>query len=131
MFRRNHTRYLNCQWWKWGRSALDEAYDCGGNGVGYAITADANPVDITLPSSGTNNTALTVLTEKGTVGTPRTAIEAGNSEFGVSIYAEITETTNPYGAIQAISNSSLTGTDLPSGVSGYHDGTGLGVGVWG
>ncbi|MFO7790560.1 MAG: hypothetical protein R6V32_08305 [Bacteroidales bacterium] len=112
-------------------STLDEAYDCGGNGVGYAITADANPVDITLPSSGTNNTALTVLTEKGTVGTPGTAIEAENSEFGVSIYAEITEPTNPYGAIQAISNSSLTGADLPSGVSGYHDGTGLGVGVWG
>ncbi len=110
---------------------LDEAYDCGGGGVGYAITADANPVDITLPSSGTNNTALSVLTEKGTAGTPGTAIEAVNSEVGVSIYAEITESTNPYGAIQAISNSSLTGTDLPSGISGYHDGTGLGVGVWG
>jgi len=37
----------------------------------------------------------------------------------------------PYGAIQGVQSSSLTGTDLPSGVSGYHDGTGLGVGLWG
>jgi hypothetical protein len=111
--------------------SLDEAYDCGGAGVGNAITADANPVDITLPSSGTNNTALSVLTQKGTTGSPASAIEAINSEFGVSIVAEITEATNPYGAIQGLSYSSLTGSDLPSGVSGYHDGTGLGVGVWG
>ncbi|MDA3911408.1 MAG: hypothetical protein PF448_08640 [Bacteroidales bacterium] len=110
---------------------LEEAYNCGGNGVGRSIAAEFGAVDIILPATATNNSGLTINSNKGTLGSPTSAMEVLNNQFGVAIFSETTSATNPYGAIQAVQSSSLTGTDLPSGVAGYHDGTGLGVGLWG
>ena len=110
---------------------LDEAYDCGGAGLGAFIEADANPVIINLPLAGTNDEALFVQSDKGSTPAPTAAITAVNTMHGAGIYAEISETTNLYSGIQGITYTTLTGSDLATGVSGYHDGTGIGVGVWG
>ncbi|PLX09259.1 MAG: hypothetical protein C0596_01520 [Marinilabiliales bacterium] len=110
---------------------LDEAYDCGGAGAGALIVADANPVMINLPLTGTNDEGLYVQSDKGSTPAPTAAITAVNTMHGAGIYAEISETTNLYSGIQGITYTTLTGSDLAKGVSGYHDGTGIGVGVWG
>lgn len=114
-----------------GCTTLDEAYDCEGAGAGRQITTSAGSVEITLPLAGSGDSGLDVISDKGTLAAPTGAITAVNNQHGVALIAEITNTSNAYGAIQGISYSGLTGTDLPSGVSGYHDGTGLGVGIWG
>lgn len=114
-----------------GCSTLDEAYDCGGSGTGRQLTADAGAVEITLPLAGTSATGLYVVSNKGEYASPTAAIEASNSQYGAGVSAELTNTSNPYSAIIGVSNSSITTGDLSSGVSGYHDGTGMGVGVWG
>ncbi|MDD3741911.1 MAG: hypothetical protein PHH30_11810 [Bacteroidales bacterium] len=114
-----------------GCSTLDEAYDCNGSGSGRQITADAGAVEITLPLTGTNTSALYVVSNKGAYSSPTAAIDAFNSQYGAGLSAELTNTSNPYSAVIGVSNSSLTTGDLSCGVSGYHDGIGMGVGVWG
>lgn len=114
-----------------GCTTLDEAYDCNGAGAGRQINAQAGSVEITLPSSGTGDSGLDVISEKGTVGAPTASIQAVNSQYGAGLIAEVSNGNNPYSAIIGTSLSTLTTGDLSSGVSGYHDGNGFGVGVWG
>jgi len=81
---------------------LEEAYNCGGNGAGRSIAADFGAVDITLPATGTNNTALVINSNKGTLGTPTSAVEALNNQFGVALFAETTQATSPYGHMRQL-----------------------------
>jgi hypothetical protein len=110
---------------------LDEAYDCGGNGAGSNIIADVNPVNITLPAASANEDALVVESYSGTTAVPTSAIRTENTMHGTSIFSQISDPTNPYGAIQAVTFTNLTGGNISTGVSGYHLGTGIGAGVWG
>lgn len=113
-------------------TTLDGAYNCGGAGAGRIINANNGAVEIKLPSSGTDLAALYVESNKGASIPAATAgIEVLHTEFGAALFAEITKTTNPYPTVQAITNTSLTGTNISSGISGYHEGTGIGAGVWG
>ncbi len=114
-----------------GCSTLDEAYDCGGAGVGRAITADAGSLEITLPLTGTNDYAIEAFSNKGTLAAPTAAVFGTNNNHGVGVYAEITDVTNLYSAVQGVTYTTQTSADLPTGVTGFHDGTGRGVGVWG
>jgi len=107
---------------------LDDAYDFGGPGLGRIITADTGAVEINMPSGATNTEGLTVTATNGTSGTPSSAINVMNSGIGASIYAENTNTGNPYNTIQGSSNSTNAYT---SAVAGYYDGTNQGVGVYG
>lgn len=109
---------------------LDEAYDCGGSGVGRQISADNGAVEITLPSTGTSNSGLEVYSDKAV----SWAIGAGNTSTGVAILGDITGTNNEYNAIQgsSYSNYNSGGTAIGSGgVAGFYEGTGDGVGVYG
>jgi len=107
---------------------LDDAYDFGGPGLGRTITADNGAVEINMPSGATNTEGLTVTAANGTSGTPSSAINVMNSGIGASVYAENTNTGNPYNTIQGSSNSTNAYT---SAVAGYYDGTNQGVGVYG
>ncbi len=110
---------------------LNQAYGCNQPGEGRYINATNGSVEITLPSDASGDIALEILTNKGTTANPSSGIEVENSAHGGAIFAELTDPTNPYGAIQGIVNSSLDDGNLPTGVSGYHFGSGEGVGVWG
>jgi len=109
---------------------IDEAYDCGGAGVGRAVTADNGAVEITLPAAGTSNSALDVYSDK----TLTWAVGVENTATGVAVLADITGLSNEYNAIQGSSYSNFDsgGTAIGSGgVSGFYEGTGDGVGVYG
>lgn len=60
-------------------------------------------------------------------------IYAENTNTGVAIYGDISGNSNQYSAIQGVvsSNTNSTAGSYISGLSGYYDGTGIGVGVWG
>ncbi|MDD4148623.1 MAG: hypothetical protein PHE33_01200 [Bacteroidales bacterium] len=111
-------------------TTLDEAYNCGGAGVGRTVTANSGAVEITLPTGGTSDGALEAYSEK--VGT--WAIGAENTSTGVAILATTSGLTNQNNAIQG---SSLSNYDAgvgglgAGGVAGYYEGTGNGVGVYG
>lgn len=107
---------------------LDDAYDFGGPGLGRTITADTGAVEINMPSGATNTEGLTVTAANGTSGTPASAINVMSSGIGASVYAQNTNTGNPYNTIEGSSNSTNAYT---SAVAGYYDGTGQGVGVYG
>ncbi len=111
--------------------SLEQAYNCNGPGMGRLINANSGAVEITLPLGGVGGAALDVYSAKGDLQNPTAALYTQNSQHGAGIFSQITNTGNVYSAIQGISYSNLTGLDLPSGISGYHDGTGLGAGVWG
>ncbi|MBN2893125.1 MAG: hypothetical protein JXL97_14745 [Bacteroidales bacterium] len=86
---------------------LDEAYDCGGNGVGRIITADAGSVEIT---SATNN-AVSFISK--------------HTSNGVAIGAISNSTSNPYAALEAHSVSTVGSFASPVGaLFGSYDGTG-------
>jgi len=112
-----------------GCVTLDEAYDCGGPGVGDSITADNGSVKIELPATGTSNAAFDVFSYKAL----SWSIGALNTNTGVGVLATITGTTNIYNAIQGSSFSNfVNATGLGSGgVAGFYEGTGNGVGVYG
>ncbi|MCF6366232.1 MAG: hypothetical protein L3J35_08525 [Bacteroidales bacterium] len=145
-----------------GGSTLDQAYDFGGAGNGRIITADAGAVEInngvntahfiniadvanftngsdvvSLITTGTSVGTITTSTkERALTLTNSNAVSyglySGNTNTGVAIYGETTNTTNLYSAVQGVSNyGSTTAGSYPSGVSGYFDGAGMGVGVWG
>lgn len=111
--------------------SLEQAYNCNGSGLGREINANSGAVEITLPIGGIGDAGLEVYSDKGSIMAPTMALYTQNSQQGVGVFSQITNPGNVYSAIQGISYSNLTGADLPSGISGYHDGTGLGVGVWG
>ena len=108
---------------------LDEAYDCGGSGVGNAITADNGAVEVTLPSGGTSSAAIDAISNKALSWT----IGAENTSSGVAVLGDITGTTNQYNAIQGSSYSNYnSGGGIGSGgVAGFYEGSGDGVGVYG
>lgn len=112
--------------------SLDEAYNCGGAGVGRFINADAGAVEITLPATAVGDFALDVLSNKGQLASPTAAVWVEHAEHGAGIVSFQSNQNNLYSAIEATSISSYTGSEnLPTAISGYHDGTGIGVGVWG
>lgn len=117
-----------------GCVTLDGAYDCGGSGFGRAITSDAGGVDITVPIGSTSVEGLKVTINKlGTSSVPVAGVYAQHATtHGVGLYGEVTSAGNYYAGIQGFSlaTNSTAGT-YPTGVSGYFDGTGTGVGVWG
>ncbi len=108
---------------------LDEAYDCGGNGAGRAITADNGEVQITLPSTGTSNSAMEIYSNKAS----SWALGAENTSTGVGVLAVISGTTNTFNAVQgsSFSNFNSGGGIGSGGVAGFYEGTGDGVGVYG
>lgn len=110
---------------------LEEAYNCGGAGAGRTINVNAGPVEMILPATGIGTAPLYIETNKGTTADPTAGVFATHAQFGVALFGEITNTTNVYSAVQGITNGSTTGTDISSGLSGFHDGTGIGAGVWG
>lgn len=113
-------------------TTLDEAYNCGGAGAGRQINANAGAVEVYLPQASPDNIAFYVESNQGTNSSnPSAGIWATHNQFGVGVYSEITKTTNDYSAIQGVTNTSLTGDNIATGVSGYHDGTGIGAGIWG
>jgi len=111
-----------------GGGTLDDAYDFGGGGAGRIITADSGSVEINMPANATNYDALLVTAANGSTSNPSTGIHIINSATGGSIYAENTNSSNPYNAIEASTNSTNSYT---SAVAGYYDGTSQGVGVYG
>ena len=114
-----------------GCTSLDEAYDCNGAGAGRLITADTGPVQIDMPLGSTNDFAFEVYANKGTLAAPSAAVFGVNTQHGVGVYAEMTDPTNLYSAVQGVTYTTQTSGNLPTGVTGFHDGTGRGVGVWG
>ncbi|MEA1875052.1 MAG: hypothetical protein U9N51_11610 [Bacteroidota bacterium] len=111
-------------------NTLDEAYDCGGSGVGRAVTADNGAVEITLPTAGTSSSALDVYSNKDLTW----AIGAENTASGVAVLGDVTLVTNQYSAVQgsSFSNYDSGGTNLGSGgIAGFYEGTGNGIGVYG
>lgn len=110
---------------------LEEAYNCGGAGAGRTINVNAGPVEMILPATGAGMTPLYIESNKGTTTDPSAGVFAINTQSGVALFGKITNTTNLYSGIQGIANSSLTGEDIAAGVSGFHDGEGIGAGVWG
>ncbi len=110
-------------------NTLDEAYDCGGAGVGRTITSDNGAVEITLPTTGTSNSALDVYSDKSLTW----AIGAENTATGVALLGDITGTNNEYNAVQGSSYSNYnSGGGIGSGgIAGFYEGTGDGVGVYG
>lgn len=111
-------------------TTLEEAYNCGGAGVGRAINATSGAVEITLPVGGTSTGALEAYSDKdGTW-----AIGAENTKTGVAVLATTSGLTNQNNAIQGSSFSNYNGgvgTIGAGGVAGYYEGTGNGVGVYG
>ncbi len=107
---------------------LDEAYNCGGNGMGRTINANYGTLQINLSNTSVNTEAITATASAGTSGTPSTAVAAQNSAYGVGVYAENTNISNPYNALEAHSSSS---NQYTSAVAGYYDGTDKGIGVYG
>ncbi len=141
---------------------LDDAYDYGGSGAGRIITADAGAVEInngantahfintsdvanftngsdivSLVTTGNSVATITTGSKERSLTLTNTntnsyGLYAENSNTGVAIYGEVTNTSNQYSAIQGVSNYGTTTNGVyPSGVSGYFDGSGMGVGVWG
>ncbi|NLL29082.1 MAG: hypothetical protein GX259_09820 [Bacteroidales bacterium] len=113
---------------------LDEAYDCGGAGAGRTITADAGAVEITMPASATNTSALGVYSSKGTLTDPTALIEAGHSGIGGAILTENSNVNNPFNVIQStiFSDYNATGDDIgPGAVAGFYEGKGNGIGIYG
>ena len=110
-------------------TTLDEAYDCGGAGVGNTITADAGAVEVTLPITGTSNAAIEAISNKASSWT----IGAENTSTGVAILGDITGTSNQFNAIQGSSYSNYnSGSGIGSGgIAGFYEGSGDGVGVYG
>ncbi len=96
---------------------LDEAYDCGGNGAGRQITADAGSVEIN--STSQNKPLLVTISAASTIG-----ISAEHSNSGVAIAAGNTYSSTAYSTIQATTTSS---SNLVSAVLGNSSGYASGV----
>ncbi len=112
---------------------LDEAYDCGGSGTGRIITSDAGGVEIIVPSGSSSTEGLYLQIGNGTSGTPSAGLSSSHTTaYGAAVYGENTHASNLFSAVQgsSLANNTVT-TQFPCGVSGYFDGTGIGVGVWG
>ncbi|PKP02538.1 MAG: hypothetical protein CVU11_11590 [Bacteroidetes bacterium HGW-Bacteroidetes-6] len=112
---------------------LDEAYDCGGNGTGRVITADAGGVEINVGVGSTSTEGIYVTTSNGSSGTPTLGVGATHTgQYGAAFYGENTAGNNMFSAVQGVHLGTNTSTtSFPTAVSGYFDGTGIGVGVWG
>ncbi len=111
-----------------GGGTLDDAYNFGGPGAGRIITADYGAVEINMTTAASNTEALIVTAANGSSSTPSTGIQITNSGIGGGIYAQNTNSSNPYNSIEASTNSTNAYT---SAIAGYYDGTTQGVGVYG
>lgn len=109
---------------------LDEAYDCGGAGVGRTILATDGAVEINKTTDfASNNYALYSTISSGTSSNPSAGVYVEHSGTqGVAIYGEITNTSNAYSAIQGSSSSNQDNT---AGLSGYFSGSAAGYGIYG
>jgi hypothetical protein len=110
---------------------LDEAYDCGGNGVGRSITVDNGRIEMTMPVGATNDEGLYIVSNKGTSVAPTAVAWLVQNQWGVGLQVENNLGANQFSAIQGVSyTSQTTTTTFPAGVAGYCSGTGKGAGVW-
>jgi len=107
------------QYWYWDGTAwvqlgaastscvtLDQAYNCGGSGLGRIITANSGSVEI---NASTVNTS---------------GFKSSHSNSGVAVLADNTLASNTYCTIQATTNST---SNLVSAVFGYSTGAAFGV----
>jgi hypothetical protein len=86
-----------------GGGSLDQAYDFGGPGLGRSITADASPVEITVPGTSVNsNRGLRV----NVGGSNAIGIDVPVTGIGVGFRSNNTNASNTFAAIQAETNSS-------------------------
>ncbi len=100
---------------------LEEAYNCGGNGVGRSITANYGAVAITISTAdATNYKGLQTISSA----TNSFAISSEHSSTGVAIGAGSTNASNVYSTIQATTNAS---SDLVSAILGNTTGAAYGV----
>jgi len=112
-----------------GCTTLQQAYDCGGAGIGRQINANNGSVQINLTNFSNNLEGLYAISSVGNPSNVTAAINAEQSSAaGVSIYAENNNSANPYSTIYASSNSS---TAYTSAISGRYEGNAQGVGVYG
>lgn len=110
---------------------LDEAYNCGGNGVGRVINANYGRVEFTMANTATNDEAFYIVVNKGTSAAPTAAAWFEHNQHGVGLQVDANLPANQYSAVQSTSYSNNTSTTVfPAGVAGYFSGTGKGVGVW-
>lgn len=110
---------------------LDEAYDCGGSGLGRNITVDAGRVEYNIPSGATNNEGLYIVSNKGTSATPTACTWLVQNQWGVGLQVDNNLSANEYSAIQGTTFTGQTSTSFfPAGIAGYASGSGKGVGVW-
>ncbi len=115
-----------------GCTTLEDAYNCGGAGAGRTITANSGHVEITMPSTATNDAALAVISNKGTLAATTDAIYCRNTNYGTALYGENTNGANREPSVWGFSNVTQTDVNyLPGGVWGFKSGTGYGTGVLG
>ncbi len=111
-----------------GGGTLENAYNHGGNGAGRIINANYGAFQVNLNSTTGGTEGISAISSAGTSGTPTSAVSAENSGYGSGLYAFSDNAANPYNAIEGSSNSV---NQYTSGVAGYYDGYGQGVGVYG
>jgi hypothetical protein len=107
-----------------GCSTLQEAYDCGGAGLGRNILANDGSVDILLTSvSTTDNTALS-LSVTNTSAANAKALDVSQTGYGYGIYANSTQSR--YSLIYA--NARSDGSSYPiAAVEAYNENYGSAV----
>ncbi len=119
--------YDGIQWTQIGGSGacvtLDQAYDCGGNGVGRTITSDNGPVEVNYTTAfGTDISGLKVSSSVTTQ--PTTAFEALSSSSGPAICAENTDVSNQYATVEVHQASNYgSATEMVAAIAGNYDGS--------
>lgn len=112
-------------------NTLEQAYNCGGNGMGRVINTNYGRIEMKMASSATNTEALYVESNKGTLSVPTAGIQINQNQHGVALQVGTFLGTNLYSAIEATNNTTNTSTSyMPAGVAGYCSSTGKGTGVW-
>lgn len=114
-----------------GCNTLEQAYNCGGNGVGRVINTNYGRVEMKMASSATNTEAFYVESNKGTQSAPTAGIQINQNQHGVALQVGTFLGANLYNAIEATNNTTNTSTSyMPAGVAGFCSSSGKGVGIW-
>jgi len=114
-----------------GCNTLEQAYNCGGNGVGRVINTNYGRVEMKMASSATNTEAFYVESNKGTLSAPTAGIQINQNQHGVALQVGTFLGANLYNAIEATNNTTNTSSsNMPAAVAGFCSSTGKGAGVW-
>lgn len=112
-------------------NTLEQAYNCGGNGMGRVINTNYGRVEMKIASSATNTEAFYVESNKGTLSVPTAGIQINQNQHGVALQVGTSLGANLYNAIEATNNTTNTSTSyMPAAVAGFCSSSGKGVGVW-